>query len=548
MLRWQSSALKPRRVLAFVGVLITVGVASRGAADDLPSLSLEPAPAYDRSFVARRASVRGDWLACGRLVIDYAHAPLVLERESGEKDDVVGHYAVAHALGSLTIAHRFAFELDLPLSWSGTVNAAALAGPHDPGGAGLGDMRLGARIALYRSEEEAAVRHAVAFDSTLWLPTATTEFAGDGVPRVGIGIGAESVGPRLFGSLHAGAHSRAVARLMSNLDELGNPRKDISEPGVGPIARVGLSLVAAAGAGFFPDKARRFELGAEAVTTMVMGGGALPFDPRASTAHGFLTGRHRLGGGPLELAVALGAGLANGPGNADLRALGSVGFAPDQAPPPKDRDHDGVPDRSDACADLAGEPSRDAVLNGCPTMQDLDGDAIADDHDACPREPGRHTFIRQSHGCPELTLREREAAVQGTRLERGAIVISQRIDFEVRTSVLRAESAVVLEEVMAVLAAHPELALLEVAGHTDESGSDELNLRLSGERAASVIAWLVQRGVSPVRLVGKGYGDAQPIADNETEEGRTKNRRVEFRVLRSTIAPNPEGAPREDDP
>jgi outer membrane protein OmpA-like peptidoglycan-associated protein len=111
------------------------------------------------------------------------------------------------------------------------------------------------------------------------------------------------------------------------------------------------------------------------------------------------------------------------------------------------------------------------------------------------------------------------------------IAISEQVQFEVNTAVIRPESDSLLEEVAGILRAHPELLRVEVQGHTDSTGTPELNRRLSQERAQAVTAWLVARGIDPTRLTAVGYGETAPIGDNASEEGRTKNRRVEFRIL-----------------
>jgi outer membrane protein OmpA-like peptidoglycan-associated protein len=72
---------------------------------------------------------------------------------------------------------------------------------------------------------------------------------------------------------------------------------------------------------------------------------------------------------------------------------------------------------------------------------------------------------------------------------------------------------------------------VEIGGHTDNVGSDESNLQLSDSRAKSVVEYLVSKGIDASRLTYKGYGETQPIADNESDEGRAKNRRTEFRVI-----------------
>jgi len=72
---------------------------------------------------------------------------------------------------------------------------------------------------------------------------------------------------------------------------------------------------------------------------------------------------------------------------------------------------------------------------------------------------------------------------------------------------------------------------LEISGHTDNTGSLRINQKLSRDRAKAVVDYLVSSGVSADMLVYKGYADSQPVAPNDTAEGRERNRRVEFKVL-----------------
>jgi outer membrane protein OmpA-like peptidoglycan-associated protein len=87
-----------------------------------------------------------------------------------------------------------------------------------------------------------------------------------------------------------------------------------------------------------------------------------------------------------------------------------------------------------------------------------------------------------------------------------------------------------LDQVVEILNRYPGIKL-EIAAHTDNMGSFEYNMNLSQKRAQSMVDYLVQKGIDPERLVGKGYGESRPIADNNTEEGRSINRRVEFIIL-----------------
>ena len=94
---------------------------------------------------------------------------------------------------------------------------------------------------------------------------------------------------------------------------------------------------------------------------------------------------------------------------------------------------------------------------------------------------------------------------------------------------LKESSLPILKEFAAFMNEHPNM-IIEIRGHTDASGRDEDNLALSMERAFEVMNFLVKSGVDGKRITARGYGETQPIAPNDTEEGRSKNRRTEFFV------------------
>jgi outer membrane protein OmpA-like peptidoglycan-associated protein len=101
------------------------------------------------------------------------------------------------------------------------------------------------------------------------------------------------------------------------------------------------------------------------------------------------------------------------------------------------------------------------------------------------------------------------------------------INFDTGKATLRADSAPVLEEVRKLAAAHPGLKL-RIEGHTDNAGNAAANRKLSEERAGAVKAWLVGKGVKASQLSTAGLGDTRPVADNGSDDGRAKNRRVEL--------------------
>lgn len=115
------------------------------------------------------------------------------------------------------------------------------------------------------------------------------------------------------------------------------------------------------------------------------------------------------------------------------------------------------------------------------------------------------------------------------------LVIDDKIHFEFDSDVIREESYDLLAEIAGVIQAHPELARISIEGHASADGPDEYNLELSKRRAASVRLHLVEKGgVAESRLDSVGFGETQPIADNDTDSGREKNRRVEFMIVERT--------------
>lgn len=129
---------------------------------------------------------------------------------------------------------------------------------------------------------------------------------------------------------------------------------------------------------------------------------------------------------------------------------------------------------------------------------------------------------------PIIRHKPKAANVQVTDKE---ITIKQQIQFALDQDVILPESTPLLLEIADVLIKTPRVKRVEVQGHTDNTGTPEHNQDLSDRRAASVRNWLVQHGVSPDRLVAKGYGQSKPLVPNVTTANKAKNRRVQFIIL-----------------
>jgi outer membrane protein OmpA-like peptidoglycan-associated protein len=193
---------------------------------------------------------------------------------------------------------------------------------------------------------------------------------------------------------------------------------------------------------------------------------------------------------------------------------------------PADSDRDAVPDGLDKCPNTPAGTPVDAV--GCPLAQDSDHDGVPDAADKCPDTP-RGVPV-DSTGCMILFQPEAAPKAQpGAPAPRPTLIL-RGVNFKSGLSVLTTESYAVLDQVAASLMANPEIKI-EVAGYTDNTGPIGVNLRLSQARAAAVRAYLARKGVSPSRMVARGYGSRSPVASNTTPAGRAQNRRVELHKL-----------------
>ena len=182
-----------------------------------------------------------------------------------------------------------------------------------------------------------------------------------------------------------------------------------------------------------------------------------------------------------------------------------------------DQDGDGVRDADDRCPTVAGM----AMLAGC---LDSDGDGMSDADDACPREPETKNGVTDEDGCPDTE--KTRAGLRGNEL-----IALDPVLFDSSQAIMKPLSFKILDEVAKVMSEHPELTKIEIVGHTDGDGDDAANQKLSEERAAAVLKYLLGKGIAAARLTSVGLGETRPLGPNVTEEQRALNRRVVFVVL-----------------
>jgi len=142
---------------------------------------------------------------------------------------------------------------------------------------------------------------------------------------------------------------------------------------------------------------------------------------------------------------------------------------------------------------------------------DADGDGVTDDRDRCPTTPAGAKV--DANGCEIMAK----------------VISLDGVYFHTNSAELKGDSYAVLDSAAATLTSMPNVSV-EVAGHTDSQGDAGYNQNLSQQRAETVRSYLISKGVSTSRLSATGYGETQPVADNNTSAGRAQNRRVELRV------------------
>jgi OOP family OmpA-OmpF porin len=200
-----------------------------------------------------------------------------------------------------------------------------------------------------------------------------------------------------------------------------------------------------------------------------------------------------------------------------------------------DTDGDGIPDKDDKCPDVKGVK----MFDGCP---DTDGDGIPDAQDMCPDKKGPAA----TNGCPDTDLDgvhdgiDKCPTVAGSATNAGCPEIKketkqlfqkalQGIQFETGKSVIKPVSYPILNAIVKVMNDNQNYKLI-IGGHTDNVGDDQANMTLSQNRADAVAKYLIEKGVSPVRISATGYGESKPVDTNATAAGKARNRRVELSV------------------
>ncbi len=234
--------------------------------------------------------------------------------------------------------------------------------------------------------------------------------------------------------------------------------------------------------------------------------------------------------------------------------------------PDPDNDKDGILDVDDQCPNNPEDKDGDEDSDGCPESRDgdKDGDGILDSRDKCPEVPEDKDGFEDKDGCPDLDNDKDgipdaddacrdvpedkdgnedtdgcpEEEPQGPVIISGnEILIFEKVQFATGSAKILPASDVLLDAVSKTLKEHPEFTLVEVQGHADERSADAFNLKLTQDRAKSVVEALVKRGVERSRLRSMGFGEYCPQDPESNEKAWETNRRVEFKIVRTKDGP-----------
>lgn len=456
-----------------------------------------------------------------KLLVDYGRNPVT--RPGGALVEYrAGMWLSAelHLIEPLTVAVQVPFTLQE----RGILAMQPAANQGFSTGGGIGDVRITPRVGILRQERAWLD---LAFQASVDLPTSSDNLLTTwDEPSV---EGLFALGHRFYIG-----QSDAALLVLGNVFGFTAPDRTIDGKQIG--------------AGYGGRFGTAFETGrTDLVPARVFGEIEAKTMPRSTFDDGYTPAEWRGGAswcfGPgVSFDVAAGTGINHAPGAPDWRVVSglaygsnSCGFAREKrllrerAAEAALAEKNAADEaarlaalREKAAADEAARLAAEKANADRLALQarDSDGDGVPDLEDNCPNVAG----AADNHGCP--AEQKQQVVITGTTLQ-----ILDRVHFATGKAKIEKRSFGLLDQVAAVLNGHPEMAKVEVQGHTDDRGTMTTNMTLSQARANAVAKYLVGKGIAPERLRARGYGPHQPLDKNETAAGREANRRVEFKVL-----------------
>jgi len=451
------------------------------------------------------------------VVLTQAKDPLIYRIDSADRTDI----RLLGQLWSTELAGGHVFDR-FAIGFSAPVHAYASGQDTTRWGA-MGDLSaMGQYTLLDRRASPVGIGFTTRLtiptgDATLWLRQETTSATA---------------------SVHASAGSSVVTAVELGFEGMGTA--DLAGTSVGSRTHWGLALHA--------------QLTNTAWTSVELSGTNHIDDiraPGANPAEALFVGRLALSE---NLIASLGAGtaLSRGIGSPAFRTVAGLSFSPVRASierrpepsstPPTAEPPAGPPHTEGllhiSASDSRGEPiEANLWLESTDTRVTTNDDGVAllslsaGEHTIRISAPG-HASLRRMMTIEAGTERDLLVSLSASRanITDDQIIIDDKVFFETGSASILAKSHGLLDEVALLILDHPDLGRIEVQGHTDSVGQENDNLTLSSDRATAVVNYLINAGVSSQRLDAVGKGEAVPLVDEDTEEARATNRRVEFHV------------------
>ena len=477
----------------------------------------------------------------------FVQRPLDILDPTGTRVGSVVDYYVGHFLwGGIGITDYLQAGLSLPIfSTAQFEDPTVEPTPGDQTVFNLGDLRLSLKARLIDANRR---RFGLAFEPFVTIPLgADDHYLGDSSVNGGIrAIGDFQITRRVRLALNLGAEFRGERVLINNIDF---QHRFLSSLGVAVDIGRGISFAAEAHANpsfgnFYTRKDTtpvellggfHWDIGETGIKVSVGGGSCLICGAKAGVARGFLNVSYRRLNEQYILRERKDEEMmvVTLKGGKDFLDPYQIYELTDKCP--IDSAKYDVSRDDPRCTEIY---ELQEIAKGCPPedqfniesdnlkclqiynlrKHDSDKDDVADFVDWCPTQAGG----RDDRGCPTM-------AYLVISPEKGQI-ITRTINFEFGKAALTADARPILDAVAGALHAQPKIKKLSIEGHTDEVGTHAQNEALSVARARTVYSYLIDHGVNPERLTYKGFGKRRPVADNTTEEGRARNRRVEFLI------------------
>lgn len=540
------------RALATVLTVVAVSLGAGPARAQEPSTSLElqlflPPPTPGSTFTIDRPTVPSHLGVVVGLGGSYALEPLARRATDGtpfEAGAVVRSLSQVELLAALGLFEYLELGLALPLVISDAATSPLAEVLDHEVRLGAGDLRLSGKVPLLRGDAGLAARLVVQLplgvqghfiSQDYWVVSPTLTFAWDAGPlTVAAEAGYRFRHRRTLADLEVAGEMHATAGFGTRLSPVFELIWETQ-------ARVGVGgrTLRSNEVPIEGDGGIRLHLGALTVdagvgTAFRRGYGATGFRAFVLVRLGLEQEPCRTGpedddgfqdGDFCRDDDNDGDGLLDPVDECPNDAEDADGFADRDGCPDTDNDADGVGDREDACPTISEDRDGFQDADGCPEP-DNDADGIADGFDDCTMEPEDRDGYQDEDGCPEPGPERAAVTVTDTR-----ILISERIYFDFDRDTLRSVSQPVLDQVAEVIAELPSDLRIRVDGYSDAEGGEDYNLDLSYRRARAVVEYMISRGVPRARLEYRGYGSRNPVAPNDSPDGRALNRRVEFTIL-----------------